>query len=942
MARINTTESMPFPLAKPNADTPVTEAENIGYGQNSVEEEIIDISVNAGRVSLFLRYGYNSNTGELTPLTSSTVFTASQKIPLGNNKKVRCSSTFNVILYYDENDDFLGYNNNGNVLDGSSYFVVGFSSSYPFVEGAYALLESPEDRAVQYTDKNIKISDALSGFDLRQDINVSHGATSGANNYFTAGTFAVGDTVYFCLVDLSSCITGYVILTNNGHYLDGNSSNKLPNKIYSLTVTEENIATLKCGAYIASSRAVSDGFCRFFATKNQSAILGYINSSISALNTSLSGSINTLSTNVSKLSLVEKSLGFDLSQDINVVQGTNSGSTGKFSAATFAVNDVIYFILLDNSCCVSKYALLTANGHTLDGGGTYIYSPNIIYQKTVSNSDVETQKTGAFVNTTNAIGSGFCRFLITKNPVALLKYLNDNISGLVSSVNSQISLLTNKVEGLNDLIGEIQLFDTYGYNVNTGDLTPASASTPFVASQKLTISSGQTTVQVNRSFNVVLFYNSSDEYLGYNGNGNVITNSSYCVVGLARDVRFEKGNFYYVYDPTTLNRRILTLEQSSSQVNSFLTGKSFAVLGDSLSAGNQWENKFAELTGAVYQSGYSQGGERTLSLSGNSGMDRALRLLSEKPNINIIFIQNINDGSTSGTGSKTDIPYMMTQNILSSTTYNNSSAAEAALATEIANVAQPKVGTMIRIKYSVAAIKFTIGNAPSAAGTVTVTIGSNTYGINITSNMTIADVQAKILEYDYTSDGYLDTASGGNAVVFTDSQDRGSSAPAVSIDAGTTGITFTSSDASSVSYIGKCFVSKDISEWADTSKWVTWNTINRYQIYKGLITWLQTNFPNAYIYMLGLPRYIWKNTNDYKYADGTYNWELYKSSITWDSLFEQQKEIAEYMRIGYLDVVNECDISAYNIQTFYPENNVHPLTAGYQRWGETVARIFKK
>jgi hypothetical protein len=323
-------------------------------------------------------------------------------------------------------------------------------------------------------------------------------------------------------------------------------------------------------------------------------------------------------------------------------------------------------------------------------------------------------------------------------------------------------------------------------------------------------------------------------------------------------------------------------------------------------------------------------------------MDRALKLLSEKPNINIIFIQNINDGATLGTGSKTDIPYMMTQNILSSTTYNNSSAAEAALATEIANVAQPKVGTMLRIKYSVAATKFTIGNAPTAAGTVTVTIGSNTYGINITSGMTIADVQTKILEYDYTSDGYLDTASGGNAVVFTDSQDRGSSAPVVSIDAGTTGITFTSSDATSVSYIGKCFISKDISEWSDTSKWVNWNTINRYQIYKGLITWLQTNFPNAYIYMLGLPRYLWKNTNDYKYADGTYNWESCRSSIAWDSLFEQQKEIAEYMRIAYLDVVNECNISVYNMQTFYPENNVHPLTAGYQRWGETVARIFKK
>ena len=43
MARINITESLPFPLGKPNADTPVTEASNIGYGQDSdVDKELTD------------------------------------------------------------------------------------------------------------------------------------------------------------------------------------------------------------------------------------------------------------------------------------------------------------------------------------------------------------------------------------------------------------------------------------------------------------------------------------------------------------------------------------------------------------------------------------------------------------------------------------------------------------------------------------------------------------------------------------------------------------------------------------------------------------------------------------------------------------------------------------------------------------------------------------
>jgi hypothetical protein len=76
MARINTTESLPFPLAKPNPDTPVTEAENIGYGESNVKEELDSVhnSIYGGgsrNVQYSLEQGGLTSSGEAS--TSKSV-----------------------------------------------------------------------------------------------------------------------------------------------------------------------------------------------------------------------------------------------------------------------------------------------------------------------------------------------------------------------------------------------------------------------------------------------------------------------------------------------------------------------------------------------------------------------------------------------------------------------------------------------------------------------------------------------------------------------------------------------------------------------------------------------------------------------------------------------------------------------------------------------------
>lgn len=53
------------------------------------------------------------------------------------------------------------------------------------------------------------------------------------------------------------------------------------------------------------------------------------------------------------------------------------------------------------------------------------------------------------------------------------------------------------------------------------------------------------------------------------------------------------------------------------------------------------------------------------------------------------------------------------------------------------------------------------------------------------------------------------------------------------------------------------------------------------------------------------------------------------------------KEVAEYYSCRFIDVDKECGINLFNMfDGYFGANNVHPLTKGYEKWGETLANLY--
>ena len=77
--------------------------------------------------------------------------------------------------------------------------------------------------------------------------------------------------------------------------------------------------------------------------------------------------------------------------------------------------------------------------------------------------------------------------------------------------------------------------------------------------------------------------------------------------------------------------------------------------------------------------------------------------------------------------------------------------------------------------------------------------------------------------------------------------------------------------------------------------------------------------------------------------DGSFNMEYWDSNgrggKSAQNLYAEQPLVANYYGCSYIDVVNNCGISPVNIKNYYPSNDVHPSKAGYDVWGETVARL---
>ena len=413
---------------------------------------------------------------------------------------------------------------------------------------------------------------------------------------------------------------------------------------------------------------------------------------------------------------------------------------------------------------------------------------------------------------------------------------------------------------------------------------------------------------------------------------------------------------------------------------SWVAGKHCYVLGDSLSADTKatgsWHQKFCELTGAILdddlnRNWFSIGGTATIGTHTEKDaccQIRAKRLVDHykagNP-VDVIFIQNVNDinnnaysAGINGKGADTDVPFFENQvvtytaDVIEVTTPSTevTSYFKSNFETIIANVT-PMTGTVIDMLYTkggTSAKELTITSAATSDGNITLTMkhGANykndVFNVAVKAGMTKEQIVDAICEWQYQGVSYYDDVRGenGDSVVF-------SSPYSLTFDGGSTGVTATVTDTGAIGRYPMAFKSLDVAEFNDPDKWAGESSVSYWSAQKGLFEYLQTNIPKAKIFYLILPYYKVKypdtEGSSYLRADGSFNMEYWvqngRGSKSAETLYTEQPKVAQYYGCSSIDVVSNCSISPVNIQQYYPSNDVHPTTAGYNAWGETVARL---
>jgi hypothetical protein len=146
------------------------------------------------------------------------------------------------------------------------------------------------------------------------------------------------------------------------------------------------------------------------------------------------------------------------------------------------------------------------------------------------------------------------------------------------------------------------------------------------------------------------------------------------------------------------------------------------------------------------------------------------------------------------------------------------------------------------------------------------------------------------------------------------------------------------------------FDSKIVANWTNTTLWkYETNGATIYEVYKGLLEYLKDKFPTALIMWFAPTRIAIQTVSGqsgynatFWNADGSFNMTTYKAhvdSVNYKTLVDAQKKVCEYYAVPFINVNEECGINPLNFLTYYPQYNVHPLPLGYEKWGETIAKL---
>ena len=401
--------------------------------------------------------------------------------------------------------------------------------------------------------------------------------------------------------------------------------------------------------------------------------------------------------------------------------------------------------------------------------------------------------------------------------------------------------------------------------------------------------------------------------------------------------------------------------------NKPLSGYELFSLGDSLSTSGVWQDKVAELTGCTFdntknnyaQAPLSVGGSITFNGRTGTNMFWRAKNLVDMGYIQgdgskaIVVLENGNDmmmynGQTGGLEQALAYEFNPNARVLVPTTplegYTN--------VDDVPSNLRALNACMTYLNSKSGCIRMSVATLPSSAGTIKLTIGtaigSYVYEIAVTpqstTEATMSHVIDKILECQYTNVSDIDGGD-GESVIFA--PDTGDTISVSFEDVGNTGMTMTKTTGVTGQYkMYKFFVGDDVADWEDATKWeLYFNSLNIYsrinEGYKSIIEYLQRTYPKIHIFIGSFPSHAAKPST-YLKPNGTYDTYAYSQSDRmqrFEHFSNVLEDIAKFYSVGFINVFKDCGITISNKNSFYinESTNVHPIDAGYERFGETMA-----
>ena len=411
----------------------------------------------------------------------------------------------------------------------------------------------------------------------------------------------------------------------------------------------------------------------------------------------------------------------------------------------------------------------------------------------------------------------------------------------------------------------------------------------------------------------------------------------------------------------------LNSERYSKAQKKKLEGKLVVSLGDSHMVA-PWLSKFCELTGATYNNSLES------SILANSfnytdsglmmGMSKALNQYCIDNTItpDVILIENVHFKRD---GLITDYVPMIYDNLhIYPTTYSSLSALQSDFKVDkaafIASLT-PKIKTALRFNYSTFkhTITFTSTGA-LVAGTIQLTINGSVFPINVTAGQTLSQAITALNDWALNVSNWTNAATKGAArtntieLVYTGNVNSPTS-PTISFIDGGTGMSMTTNVlTTTVSRLDSYFNSLLLSDWNTSTKWIGTDGTSAYPAMMGLLEYLKDKFPLAEIVVWSPQQLSLANTPDNSNSflvetfvgSGVYvrDYHKYKEStyvLQSANAQEAMRITAEYYDCRFIDVANNCGINIFNMfDGYYTPNDVHPLTRGYEKWGQTLAELY--